>query len=123
MATLSNPSDTTGRLIAASQVSGTGVYDLTGEKLGSIYDVLLDKRTGRTEYAIMSFGGFLGIGDRYHPLPWQALTYDEAQGGYVVDIDRRRLEGAPSYALNETMLWDDPAYGRRVSDYYSGLMV
>src|ERR1035438_5015022 len=117
MATLSNPSDTTGRLLAASQVSGTGVYDLTGEKLGSIYDVLLDKRTGRTEYAIMSFGGFLGIGDRYHPLPWQALTYDEAQGGYVVDIDRRRLEGAPSYALNEAVLWDDPAYGRRVSDY------
>ena len=123
MATLNNPSDTTGRLIAASHVSGTSVYNLAGEKLGSIYDVLLDKRSGRTEYAIMSFGGFLGIGDRYHPLPWQVLTYDEAQGGYVVDIDRGRLEGAPSYALNDNDLWNDPAYGRRVSEYYGGLMV
>jgi hypothetical protein len=84
---------------------------------------MLDKRTGKTEYAIMSFGGFLGIGDTYHPLPWTALTYDTAQGGYVVDIDRQRLEGAPSYRANEMGLWDDPAYGRRVSDYYGGLLV
>jgi len=123
MANLNDPSDTRGRLIAASQVNGTSVYNRSGEKLGSIYDVMLDKRTGKTEYAIMSFGGFLGIGDTYHPLPWQALTYDTAQGGYVVDIDRSRLEGAPSYRANEQALWDDPAYGRRVSDYYGGLLV
>jgi sporulation protein YlmC with PRC-barrel domain len=123
MANLNDPSDTRGRLIAASQVNGTSVYNRSGEKLGSIYDVMLDKRTGETEYAIMSFGGFLGIGDTYHPLPWQALTYDTAQGGYVVDIDRSRLEGAPSYRANEQGLWDDPAYGRRVSDYYGGLLV
>jgi len=67
--------------------------------------------------------GFLGIGDRYHPLPWNVLTYDEDQGGYVVDLDRERLERAPSYAANETMLWDDPAYGRRVTDYYGGMMI
>jgi sporulation protein YlmC with PRC-barrel domain len=123
MANLNDPSDTGGRLIAASQVNGTSVYNRSGEKLGSIYDVMLDKRTGETEYAIMSFGGFLGIGDTYHPLPWHVLTYDTAQGGYVVDIDRRRLEGAPSYRANEQALWDDPAYGRRVSDYYGGLLV
>jgi sporulation protein YlmC with PRC-barrel domain len=123
MADLNNPSDTRGRLIAASQVNGTNVYNRAGEKLGSIYDVMLEKRSGHAEYAIMSFGGFLGIGDRYHPLPWRALTYDQAQGGYVVDIDRRRLEDAPSYAANETALWDDPAYGRRVTDYYGGMLV
>jgi sporulation protein YlmC with PRC-barrel domain len=123
MANLNDPSDTHGRLIAASQVSGTSVYNRAGEKLGSIYDVILEKRTGKTEYAVMSFGGFLGIGDRYHPLPWQALTYDPAQGGYVVDIDRRRLEGAPSYSADQANLWDDPAYGRRVTDYYGGVLV
>jgi hypothetical protein len=64
----------------------------------------------------MSFGGFLGIGDSYHPLPWSELTYDEEQGGYVVDIDRSRLEGAPAYS--DTSVWDDPNFGRRVSDYY-----
>lgn len=123
MASMKDPSDTRGRLIAASQVNGTSVYNRAGESLGSIYDVMLEKVSGKAEYAIMSFGGFLGIGDRYHPLPWQALTYDPAKGGYVVDLDRRRLEGAPSYAANEFGLWDDPAYGRRVSDYYSGMLV
>jgi sporulation protein YlmC with PRC-barrel domain len=123
MATLEDPSDTRGRLIAASQVNGTAVYNRAGEKLGSIYDIMLEKRSGQAEYAIMSFGGFLGIGDRYHPLPWKALNYDPAQGGYVVDLDRRQLENAPSYAANETGLWDDPAYGRRVSDYYGGMLV
>src|SRR3954467_2675851 len=70
MASLNNPSDTSGNLIAASQVTGTNVYNRAGEKLGDVYDVMLDKQTGKVEYAIMSFGGFLGIGDAYHPLPW-----------------------------------------------------
>lgn len=118
MADLDNPSDTRGRLIAASKVNGTTVYNTAGEKLGSVYDVMIDKRSGKTEYAIMSFGGFLGIGDSYHPLPWQALTYDERVGGYVVNIDRSRLEAAPSYRTSDTLAWDDPAYGRRVDDYY-----
>jgi sporulation protein YlmC with PRC-barrel domain len=123
MATLNDPSDTHGRLIAASQVNGTNVYNRAGEKLGSIYDVILEKQSGKAEYAIMSFGGFLGIGDTYHPLPWKVLNYDSVQSGYVVDIDRKRLEGAPTYAANETGLWDDPAYGRRVTDYYGGMLV
>src|ERR1700733_949804 len=79
MADLNDPSDTRGRLIAASKVNGTSVYNRAGEKLGSIYDVMLDKRSGKAEYAVMSFGGFLGIGDTYHPLPWTVLNYDPAQ--------------------------------------------
>jgi hypothetical protein len=123
MANLNDPSDTGGRLIAASQVNGTNVYNRAGEKLGSVYDVMIDKQNGQVEYGIMSFGGFLGIGDSYHPLPWKALNYDPREGGYVVDIDRRKLEGAPSYTANDTTVWDDPAYGRRVNDYYGGMMV
>jgi sporulation protein YlmC with PRC-barrel domain len=118
MVDVKDPSDTGGRLIAASKVNGTSVYNTVGEKLGSIYDVMLDKSTGKTEYAIMSFGGFLGIGDSYHPLPWQSLTYNEAQGGYIVNIDRSRLEGAPTYSASERNMWDDPNYGRRIDDYY-----
>ncbi len=119
VADLNDPSDTGGQLIAASKVNGTTVYNKTGEKLGSIYDVMLDKVSGQANYAVMSFGGFLGIGDRYHPLPWQALTYDPGQGGYVVvDVDCSRLVGAPSHAADESCTWDDPAYGRRVNDYY-----
>jgi sporulation protein YlmC with PRC-barrel domain len=105
-------------LIAASKVNGTTVYNRAGEKLGSVYDVMIDKRSGNTQYAIMSFGGFLGIGDSYHPLPWRSLTYDPQKGGYVVDIDRTRLEKAPSYRASDPDRWDDPAYGRQVDDYY-----
>jgi hypothetical protein len=58
------------------------------------------------------------VGDSYHPLPWQSLTYDEVQGGYVVDLDRSRLEGAPSYKSSDPDRWADPAYRRQVNDYY-----
>jgi hypothetical protein len=67
---------------------------------------------------LMSFGGFLGIGDRYHPLPWHVLTYDTGQGGYVVDLDRNKLEGAPTYGTSETPNWSDRRWGQQVHDYY-----
>jgi hypothetical protein len=69
-------------------------------------------------YAVMSFGGFLGMGDSYHPLPWKALTYDTSQGGYVVDLDKDKLKGAPSYTGREAASWSDPGYGRRIDQYY-----
>ncbi len=116
MATVDNPEDTTGRLIAASKVNGTTVYNRAGDRLGSVYDVMLDKRSGKAEYAVMSFGGFLGMGERYHPLPWHVLTYSQDHGGYVVDLDRTKLEGAPSFADSE--LWGDDTWGTRVNDYY-----
>ena len=118
MQTVENPDDTSGRLIAASKVNGTSVYNSNGDKLGSVYDVMLDKLSGKSEYAIMSFGGFLGMGERFHPLPWHVLHYSEQQGGYVVDLDRSQLEGAPSYDSNDADLWGDETWGTRVNDYY-----
>jgi sporulation protein YlmC with PRC-barrel domain len=117
-----NMSDTvarneTGELIAASKVNDTAVYNGAGERLGSVYDLMIDKISGQVAYAVMSFGGFLGMGERYHPLPWKSLTYDTRLGGYRADVTRDRLEKAPSYGVNEAP-WADPAYGRRVSDYY-----
>ncbi len=110
--------DETSRLIAADKVNGTNVYNRAGDQLGSIYDVMIDKVSGKVAYAVMSFGGFLGIGERYHPLPWSLLTYDTRMGGYVVDLDRRQLEGAPTFAANENIDWNDRGWGKRVSDYY-----
>jgi len=104
-------------LIASDKVEGTPVYDRAGEHLGSIHNVMIDKRAGRVRYAVMSFGGFLGVGERYHPLPWDKLTYDERQGGYVVDVPRDQLEAAPSYARDETP-WSDPLYGQTIYGYY-----
>ena len=83
--------DETDRLIASNKVEGTAVYNRQGERLGSVYNFMVDKRSGQVDYAVMSFGGFLGIGESYHPLPWAALKYDTSMGGYVVDIDSNRL--------------------------------
>lgn len=107
----------TNSLIAASRVEGTSVYNRQSESLGSIYDVMIDKRSGKVAYAIMSFGGFLGMGESYHPLPWSTLTYDEALGGYVVDIDKDRLENAPHYGMGDNPDWTGD-YGRKIDDYY-----
>ena len=117
MASISDPKDTHGHAIAASQVNGTNVYDTAGEKLGSVYDVILDKVSGKAEYAVMSFGGFLGIGDKYHPLPWSQLRYDTDLGGYVVNLDRHRLEGAPAYAASDMAAWSD-LRGHDIDTYY-----
>lgn len=114
----SDTETTSGTLIAASKVNGTTVYNTGGEKLGSVYDVMLDKQTGNAAYAVMSFGGFLGIGEKYHPLPWKKLHYDIGLGGYVVDLDRRVLQDAPAYESGDVSLWGDDTWGGRVDDYY-----
>jgi hypothetical protein len=110
--------DETDRLISCDKVVGTAVYNLRGEHLGSIYSLMIDKISGQVAYAVMSFGGFLGIGESYHPLPWRMLKYDVRQGGYVVDVDRRRLEEAPSYTMSDLPNWSDRAYVHRIDDYY-----
>jgi hypothetical protein len=111
------PTNETDRLIASDKVEGTAVYNRQGEKLGSVYNFMVDKYTGKVAYAVMSFGGFLGIGDSYHPLPWESLDYDTSMGGYVVDLDQSKLEGAPTYRAGDDP-WSDPNYGRGVHDYY-----
>ena len=104
--------------IRASSVRGTDVYDGEGNHLGTIDDIVLGKRSGHAEYAIMSFGGFLGMGEKYHPLPWQSLSYDAGLGGYVVNVSRQALEGAPTYAADQEPDWNDPDYSRSVRGYY-----
>jgi hypothetical protein len=110
--------DETGILISSSKVTGTNVYNRQEEKLGSVYDVMLNKMNGQVAYAIMSFGGFLGMGESYHPLPWRALTYDTRLGGYLVDIDRNRLENAPYYTTRNEPDWSDRSYGQSIDRYY-----
>jgi hypothetical protein len=110
--------DETQDLIASDKVEGTAVYNRAGEKLGSIHTLMIDKISGKVAYAVLSFGGFLGIGDRYHPLPWRVLTYDTGMGGYTVDLDRSVLEGAPTYASSETPDWGDRRWGEQLHQYY-----
>lgn len=84
-------------LIRADRVEGTSVYDMDGEKIGSIDSIMLTKDSGKVAYAIMSFGGFLGIGEKYHPLPWHLLDYDTEVEGYRISTAGAAMMDAPSF--------------------------
>lgn len=105
-------------LIGADRVAGTEVYNAAGDHLGEIHDVMIDKSSGKVAYAIMSFGGFLGLNEKFHPLPWNVLTYDTDKEGYVVPVTREQLEKAPMYDESGAPDWNDREYGKRVHDHY-----
>ncbi|WP_062732903.1 PRC-barrel domain-containing protein [Sphingobium abikonense] len=104
-------------LIASDRVEGTAVYNRQGEHLGKIDNFMVEKRSGQVRYAVLSFGGFLGIGNDHYPLPWSILTYDTDKGGYVIDLDKQVLDNAPRYAADARPDYDE-AYGRNVYQYY-----
>jgi len=110
--------DETAELIASNKVEGTAVYDRQGNTLGEVQNFMVGKRSGRVAYAVMSFGGLLGVGASYYTLPWSSLDYDTEKGGYVVDLDKDRLAQAPNHRSYETP-FDNPDYGRRVTEYWS----
>jgi hypothetical protein len=89
------------KLITSDRIAGTPVFDKDGDRMGHIDKLSIDKVSGQVRYALMSFGGFLGIGERYHPLPWDALRYDVDKDGYTVGVDKDRLKDAPSYTRDE----------------------
>jgi len=103
-------------VISSDRVEGTTVYNTDGDKLGSIDDLMIDKVSGHVRYAVLEFGGFLGMGTDRYPLPWNMLKYDTTREGYVLPLDKNRLEDAPRYASEQRPDYDD-AFGRRVNDY------
>jgi hypothetical protein len=108
----------TSSLIASDKVEGTTVYGENRERIGSIERVMIEKESGKVAYAVLSFGGVLGIGDDHYPLPWNALKFDRSLGGYVTKISPTQLQSAPKYATAEDWDWDDAQRGRAVNDYY-----
>lgn len=92
-------------LVTADRVNGTTVYGASGEKLGKVEDIAIDKISGEVAYAILGAGGFLGLGERYYPLAWRTLTYDPDRRGYVVPGGRAELEAAPSLNADELSGW------------------
>ncbi|WP_429816320.1 PRC-barrel domain-containing protein [Ensifer sp. B1-9] len=104
-------------LIASDKVEGTKVYGSDNKHIGSIERVIIEKRSGRVAYAVLGFGGFLGVGEDHYPLPWAKLTYDESLGGYRTDVTRDQVERAPKYRGDEEYDWNEEN-GRRVYDYY-----
>ena len=105
-------------LIGSDKVEGTSVYGADESQIGSIERVMIDKRSGKVSYAVLSFGGFLGIGDDHYPLPWESLKYDTNLGGYRTGITEKQLQGAPKYGSDNDWNWEDQTRTRGVNDYY-----
>jgi len=105
----------TAGLIGSDKVEGTAVYRPDGDRVGTIDRVMIDKNSGNVAYAVMSFGGFLGIGSDHYPIPWSLLTYNERLGGYEVDVTEQQLKKAPKFQANES--WDYTDRGREDALY------
>ena len=97
---------------------GTDIHDAAGKKIGEVEDVMLDKLSNNIMFAVVGFGGVLGAGEKYHPLPWATLDYDESEDAYVVPYNEEELKSAPSDTINELTKNDGLAYRDRVYDYY-----
>jgi len=109
------------KLILSSRVNGTPVFNRAGERIGHVDDLSIEKLSGKVVYAILSFGGFLGIGEKFHPIPWSLLDYEPERGGYVVPLDKAELTAAPYYDRYELTALGGPShlsYGERIFGYY-----
>ncbi len=111
----------TATLIGSDKVEGTPVYRSNGERVGQIERIMIDKISGKVAYAVMSFGGFMGIGEDYYPLPWSLMTYTPKLEGYEVNVGEQQLKGAPRYSKHESWDWSDRARDKQVCDYYGVL--
>jgi hypothetical protein len=107
----------TGNLISSDKVQGTAVYGPNDEKVGSITSVMIEKVSGKVSYAVLGFGGFLGIGDDHYPLPWSSLKYDTGLGGYRTGVTADQLKGAPKYATGSAFDWSTRS--KEVNNYWN----
>ena len=104
--------------ILASAVTGTKVCDASGKDVGEVRDIVLDKESDNIMFAVVSLGGFLGIGEKFHPLPWRELDYDPDTGRYMINHSKEELEAAPSDSLEELTRDNGMRYRDRTYDYY-----
>jgi len=116
------PRDETVNLIASDKVEGTPVFGADGKKIGRIENLMMDKITGQVSYAVLSFGGFLGMGTDHYPLPWPVLKYDENLGGYVVNLTKNQLKNAPKFHEDEDFDWSDREQAQQIESYYMVIM-
>ncbi len=109
-------------VITSDRVAGTDVFNPAGDSLGSIDYLVIDKRSGEVRYAVLEFGGILGMGSDRYPLPWSMLKYDADKEGYVVPLEKEQLSEAPRYSRDARPAYD-ALYARGLSDYYGGNLI
>lgn len=104
--------------ICASKVIGTPVYNTAGDKIGKVEDVMLDKKSNNIMYGVVGFGGFLGMGEKFHPIPWASLNFDPQRNGYTVPFTKEQLKNAPADSREELTENDGVGMRDAVYDYY-----
>lgn len=113
-----DPARTGDRMVPSDKVEGVKVINREGDKLGEVKNIFIDKMSGQAEFATMAFGGFLGVGEKRHPIPWRALTYDPDSDAFVIDLDKETLKAAPSY--DDSLIYrPDHPWGDEVRGYYA----
>lgn len=105
-------------LIASDRIEGTSVRRASGDRIGKIERVMLDKSSGKVAYAVLSFGGFLGIGNKHLPIPWARLTYNRKLDAYELDLTDEELRKAPAYEADEAFDWGDRSNELTIHTYY-----
>lgn len=106
-------------VLSADSLSGNDVRNPAGEDLGKIEDLMINTETGEVAYAVLSFGGFLGMGDKLFALPWRSLQLDTRNHAFVLDVDKERLENAPGFDKDNWPNMADPTWANQINDYYA----
>lgn len=120
-ASSAGPDDSHGpgpHLMGADTLVGNDVYNRDAQDLGDIKEIMLDMRTGRVSYAVLSFGGFLGMGEKLFAVPWDALKLDTENKRFVLDVDKTRLKGAPGFDKNHWPDMADATWAESIHAYY-----
>jgi sporulation protein YlmC with PRC-barrel domain len=105
-------------ILSASTLSGNSVRNAAGDSLGKVDEIMIDIPAGRVAYAVLSFGGFLGLGNKLFAVPWSALKVDEDEKCFVLNADKRSMENAPGFDKNEWPDMSDPDWDSEISSYY-----
>jgi sporulation protein YlmC with PRC-barrel domain len=106
------------RVLSASTLDGDTVRNAAGEDLGTVDDIMIDIPSGKVAYAVLSFGGFLGMGNKLFAIPWSALRVDEDKKHFILDVDKKKLENAPGFDKDNWPDMADTGWGTRIFSYY-----
>jgi len=106
------------RVLSASTLAGDSVRNAAGEDLGKVNEIMIDILSGRVAYAVLSFGGVLGMGSKLFAVPWNVLRVDEDEKCFVMDVDKRTLENAPGFDKDNWPDMADPKWGTQLYSYY-----
>lgn len=107
-------------VLSASSITGDSVRNAEGEDLGELEDLMIDTATGKINYAVLSFGGFLGMGDKLFAVPWQALTLNPDEEKFILNVDKERLKDAPGFDKDDWPDMANPTWNDEINTYYEG---